>query len=1022
MRIFLILFLALFAASAAHAGDQIRRGQAPAWVRPVPAEAGPTIPVETGDAFRVELLDQQFHFNDEGWHTWTRTRTALLTPQALAGFGTFALPWNPAFQDVTVHQLDILRGDERIDALAGREFAVLRREQNLEAAVLDGVLTATMQLDGLRVGDRLEFAYSVTSRMPVLGSHAEFFAAGAFPAIVDQYYLHGSWPTAIGLRLKTSDDWATPVVRRRGRLSEIEISETALEPLQVPDDVPLRYRRIRQIEGSDYGSWADLAAVFAPLYADASTLAADSPLRAQAALFREAHPTTAGQVLAALRLVQDEVRYLALAMDEGGLVPATADQTWERRLGDCKGKTALLLALLRELGVEARAVLANSFDDALDQRLPSVSAFNHVFVQAEVDGQTVWLDGTGSGDRTLIAPAPLDYGWVLPVSRNGANLVRMPTPLPAEPLRETRVEIDLSNGIYVAGPVSGEMTYRGDQAALLQMQFAVASPAQRETYMRTMWQGHLRGLDISSVTSAYDADWNLFQMTVQGEIKLDWASGGTRRIEIPTSRVSWSAGARREGGPFQDLPRTTNYPAFTRFRTTIILPGDGEGFSVDAVDIDEEAAAYHHRRRTTLDGARVVMERETLTLRSEVTEAERAAAVEPLRRIGRLKAEVLVPAGYEATFSDLNALESDEPTTARAWINRGLALADTKQPVEAIAAFDRAIALDPSNANAWANRGIVRFWRGEFEQAAADFDKALDLDSEERVALNGRGLIALQEERYLDAVVEFSMLLRSWPDDYFAMDYRAHAYAGMKEWDKALIDVRRTRELNPQQADLEMREVSILISAERFDEASAAIDAMIVREPTSVQALQAQATLRETRGNFAGAEASLTRALELEPDHPVILTDRAVQRFRLHNNDGARADLAAVRPIADRSAGLLNNLCWAQAVAGVDLEQALADCDAALALRPESAGIFDSRAMVLLQLGRLPEALALYDRALTLEPGQAASLYGRGLVREALGHSDEGQADKDAARRLAPDVAETFQVYESRLANSNAPL
>ena len=1019
MRIFLVL-LALFAASMAHAEDQVGRGPPPAWVRPVPAAAAPALPITAGDAFRIELLDQQFHFDENGSHAWAHTRMALLSPQALGGLGTVVLPWSPSSQNAVVHQLDIIRGDERIDALTGKEFAVLRREENLEAAVLDGVLTATLQVDGLRVGDRLEFAWSVTTRMPVVGDHAEFAATSNFPATVDQYFLRGSWPTASGLRIKPSDDMPAPPVWRRGGESGIEMSLGNLEPVSVPETVPLRFHRVRQLEGSDYRSWAELAALFAPLYVEASTLAPDSPLRARAAQIREAHPTTEGQVLAALRLVQDEVRYLALAMGDGGLVPATADQTWDRRLGDCKGKSTLLLALLRELGVEARPVLAHNFDTSVDQRLPAVSAFNHVIVQAEVDGRTVWLDGARVGDRSLIGAAPLDYGWVLPVMSQGSVLVRMPASPPARPLRDTFVEIDLSKGLYTPGPVTGEGVYRGDRAAALQSQFSVASAAQRDAYMRSIWESLVDDVEIAGVNSTYDTDLNELRMTMRGSVKLDWVSRGVRRAEIPISHISWDAGERREEGPFQDAPFPISYPAHALFRTTIILPDGGEGFTLNAVDIEEEAAAYRHRRRTTKDGARVVMERDTVALRPEMTEAERAAAVEPLARIARLKAEIVAPSSYEATATDLDALETDEPTTATDWINRGLTLDDNDQRVEAIAAYDRAIALEPGNSNAWANRGIARFWQGETDQAAADFDKAIELNASERVALNGRGLVALQQERYLDAVVEFSMSLRARPDDLWALGVRAQAYAGMKEWDKALADIRRVRELSPETLSVDLREVAILVSAERLDEAGVAVDALAERAPTELSVWALQASVREQRGDFAGAETSLSRALELEPDHPVMLLQRAGYRLRLQNLDGARADMAVVRPVARESAGLLNNLCWTQALAGVDLEQALADCDAALALRPRYAGFMDSRALVLLQLGRAPEALELYDQALALEPRQAASLYGRGLAKEALGRADEGRADKDAARRIAPDVGEEFEAYEARRTASGA--
>jgi len=75
------------------------------------------------------------------------------------------------------------------------------------------------------------------------------------------------------------------------------------------------------------------------------------------------------------------VRYVLLAIDDGGYVPAPADTTWSRRFGDCKGKTVLLLALLRELGIDARPALVSvQGGDGLNERLPMVGAFDHVFV------------------------------------------------------------------------------------------------------------------------------------------------------------------------------------------------------------------------------------------------------------------------------------------------------------------------------------------------------------------------------------------------------------------------------------------------------------------------------------------------------------------------------------------------------------------------------------------------------------------------------------------------------------------
>src|SRR5690606_42156041 len=76
--------------------------------------------------------------------------------------------------DLTVHQVEIYRDGEVIDLLAsGSEFDVIRREQGLEARLLDGELTATLAIPGLRGGDVLRTAYSGSSHDQALADEVQ---------------------------------------------------------------------------------------------------------------------------------------------------------------------------------------------------------------------------------------------------------------------------------------------------------------------------------------------------------------------------------------------------------------------------------------------------------------------------------------------------------------------------------------------------------------------------------------------------------------------------------------------------------------------------------------------------------------------------------------------------------------------------------------------------------------------------------------------------------------------------------
>ena len=110
-------------------------------------------------------------------------------------------------------------------------------------------------------------------------------------------------------------------------------------------------------------------------------------------------------------------------------------------------------------------------------------------------------------------------------------------------------------------------------------------------------------------------------------------------------------------------------------------------------------------------------------------------------------------------------------------------------------------------------------------------------------------------------------------------------------------------------------------------------------------------------------------------------------------------------------AGALNSRCWARALGGQELDKALADCNTALKLKPNTADFLDSRGLVQLRRGELDRSIADYDAALALAPRSPASLYGRGLAKLLKGLQAAGKADLDAASAIQPQIAERFASF-----------
>jgi tetratricopeptide (TPR) repeat protein len=124
--------------------------------------------------------------------------------------------------------------------------------------------------------------------------------------------------------------------------------------------------------------------------------------------------------------------------------------------------------------------------------------------------------------------------------------------------------------------------------------------------------------------------------------------------------------------------------------------------------------------------------------------------------------------------------------------------------------------------------------------------------------------------------------------------------------------------------------------------------------------------------------------------------------------DRAIADYTEAIRISPQYASAYNNRCYALAIVGRDLQEALSDCNEALRLAPGDVDYLDSRGFTYLKLNRYDRAITDYDAALRLDAKKVQSLYGRGVAKLRNGDRSGGDADISAAKRLKADIGEEF--------------
>ena len=187
-----MVLAAVFAASAAAAADQPRYGPPPAWVETIEI---PSIPPATdGSPVQILLEENQSRFGADADETYGEVAFRILTPAGLAAAASLAQSWNPDTETLTFHKLNIIRGGQTVDLLeGGKKVTVLRRETNLQLAMLDGNLTATVQPEGLQFGEFIDEAFTMQHHDPVFQGHSEAAAlmrpAGVIEALLCPRYL-----------------------------------------------------------------------------------------------------------------------------------------------------------------------------------------------------------------------------------------------------------------------------------------------------------------------------------------------------------------------------------------------------------------------------------------------------------------------------------------------------------------------------------------------------------------------------------------------------------------------------------------------------------------------------------------------------------------------------------------------------------------------------------------------------------------------------------------------------------------
>jgi lipoprotein NlpI/transglutaminase-like putative cysteine protease len=766
---------------------------APTWV--VPAAESPNAHVEAAP-MDYRVIDEQVRAEGRNKISYLHVVRRVNDNAGLSRASQIQVQFDPSFQTLVLHQLDVVRNGRRLSQLH-RKFPLLQRETQLERQMYDGRVTLSIVLDDVRAGDQIEYAYSVRGSNPVFdGKFVHQTWIGAEGAPVALYQVRLLAPLDRNIHHSAPGQDVTVTSRELGPWRETVFRRESVAPLHPEAGTPPSAYLAQRLEFSEFADWAEVARWGQALFAQNGS----GPLLDQeVAQIKAQAATPAEQVRAALEFVQQQVRYFGTEIGANTHRPTSPDKVIAQRFGDCKDKVTLLAALLQRLGLQATPVLVNTaLRGDVDRLLPSPLDFDHVIARVDLDGTAYYLDGTRNEQSgTLAHRQSTGLGKGLPLAADTQALAALPSA--ADSPRLTIKDTIVFSRIADDPTLESRITYHGELAEALRATLAargseVVARQLASTYLKVYPKARAAGAMQVEQSSDDDAVTFVQHFNVPGF----WRFPEERALV--GDEVAWGV-AQALSYPKSEsraAPYLIELPGIYRHTVTVKLPEDvfAQAPAQHFEDGDSHLSLRVDQRGSKRES---VFDTELHLQGGEVRPDEWAAYMSKVTSLEHhLQNVVVVPsvpkdkqdAAVQAMKAGAEQLRRD-PHKYATDVQRGSSL-----KLLALSAQIDGGRLPPSlKAQALTDRGAAYDNLGRYAEAQADFAQALQLDADSRETLTGAAINAFNQGQFERAETFTAKVLAQDPHQSDALNAQALAryfrgdLAGAKaDWQQMLTD------------------------------------------------------------------------------------------------------------------------------------------------------------------------------------------------------------------------------------------
>lgn len=348
---------------------------------------------------------------------------------------------------------------------------------------------------------------------------------------------------------------------------------------------------------------------------------------------------------------------------------------------------------------------------------------------------------------------------------------------------------------------------------------------------------------------------------------------------------------------------------------------------------------------------------------------------------------------YTAIIGEEPVIEVTAPQLkAQELMDKGYSLTELNHLEEAIASYDRAIALQPDVAWGWARKGRTLRLMGKLTDALAAYDQALELFPDYGWAHNGRGIVLEQMGRYEDALDCFARASAIKPRDVWHWYNQAGVLLHLDRHAEAIPILKRGLEMNPKHAASWAKLGQIHRQLKHYETAIGYHEQALRLDPEYAWAHNGCGLTHKILGNIEAALNCFQQAVEYEPENVWYwynLTETFVEVGRY--SEALQTALESTRINGDHASSWAKLGQIQRYLSNPD--EALEAYERALSLQPDYSWALNGKGIVLEQMGRYEDALECYREASRhSSENDTSHLYNQGNALAMLGRYEEACA------------------------------